>query len=123
MRKRRAGSFDDYLVSTLGKDAEARALFLRQFYTLPLATQQRIMRTVKGLSQVLLGKRAGLAQSEIARLEKPSANPRLSTAEAVFRSLGASLNPATPGMIVLAIRQQVVLRGERYFAGVATGGR
>jgi len=123
MRSKGKGGFDRYLVETLGKDAEARALFLREFYTLPLASQQRIMRSARGLSQVLLGKRAGLAQSEIARLEKASANPRLSTLEAVFRGLGALLRPTTAGMVTLGIRQQVVLQGERYFERVAVGGR
>ena len=123
MKTKGKRGFDGYLVETLRKDAEARALFLREFYTLPLASQQRIMRTVKGLSQVLLGKRAGLAQSEIARLEKVSADPRLSTVEAVFRGLGASLRPTTTGMITLGIRQQVILRGERYFEHLALGER
>jgi len=123
MRNKGKGGLGGYLVETMGKDAEARALFLREFYDLPLASQQRIMRTVRGLSQVLLGRRAGLAQSEIARLEKPSANPRLSTVEAVFRGLGSSLRPTTAGMITLGIRQQVVLHGERYFEHVAVGGR
>ena len=123
MRKKGKGGFDGYLAETLGKDAEARALFLREFYNLPLSSQQRIMRTAKGLSQVLLGKRAKLAQSEIARLEKSSANPRLSTAEAVFGQLGSLIRPVTAGMITLVIRQQVVLQGERYFAHIAAGGR
>jgi len=123
MKHKGKGGLDGYLVETMGKDAEARALFLREFYNLPLASQQRIMRTVRGLSQVVLGRRAGLAQSEIARLEKPSANPRLSTVEAVFRGLGASVRPTTTGMITLGIRQQVILRGERYFEHVAVGGR
>ena len=122
MKTKGKGGFDGYLVETIGKDAEARALFLREFYNLPLASQQRIMRTAKGLSQVLLGKKAGLAQSEIARLEKPSANPRISTVEAIFRGMGSLLGPTTTGMITLGIRQQVVLRGERYFEHIAVGG-
>lgn len=123
MSRERKRGFDAYLVETLGKDAEARALFLREFYKLPLASQQRVMRTARGLSQVLLGNRAGLAQSEIARLEKDSADPRVSTVSAIFGKLGASLMPVNAAMITLGIRQQVVVKGERYFAHVALGGR
>jgi transcriptional regulator with XRE-family HTH domain len=123
MKKRNTAGFDDYLAGAVAKDAEARVLFLREFYALPISSQQRVLRSARKLSQVLLGKRANLAQSEIARLEKPSANPRLSTAQAVFRGLGSALKPVTPGMITLAIRQQVVLRGERYFEHLAIGER
>jgi DNA-binding XRE family transcriptional regulator/predicted RNase H-like HicB family nuclease len=45
-----------------------------------------------GLSQTELGKRAGVKQQQIAKLEDPDENPTLETLEKVARALGLTVN-------------------------------
>lgn len=52
----------------------------------------RRVRTDAGLSQAQLGRRAGVSQQQIAKLEHPDANPSIDTLEVVARALGARLD-------------------------------
>jgi transcriptional regulator with XRE-family HTH domain len=49
-------------------------------------------RAASGLTQAQLADRLGVSQSEIARLEKPGANPRLGTLLNAIRAAGHTLN-------------------------------
>jgi transcriptional regulator with XRE-family HTH domain len=51
----------------------------------------RNARRSSGLTQAELARRAGIAQSEIARLERPGANPTLATMERVLHAAGHAL--------------------------------
>jgi predicted transcriptional regulator len=55
------------------------------------ATLIKRARKAAGLTQAELGKRARMKQPEIARLESPGANPRLSTLKRVVAATGHSL--------------------------------
>ena len=115
--------FEADLVRALSADAEVRALYLKEFYRLPLPTQMRILRMFRGLSQVVLGRKTGLAQPEIARLERGTANPRISTASEILRPLGMGLQAMSSSAAVLMIRQHLVSAGEEYFRRTVLGGR
>ena len=55
------------------------------------ATLVKRARKAAGLTQTELAKRARMQQPEIARLESPGANPRLSTLKRVVAATGQSL--------------------------------
>jgi uncharacterized protein len=55
------------------------------------STLIRRAREAAGLTQAELARRAGMKQPEIARLESPGANPRLSTLKRVVAATGHSL--------------------------------
>jgi uncharacterized protein len=55
------------------------------------STLIRRARQAAGLTQAELARRAGMKQPEIARLESPGANPRLSTLKRVVAATGHSV--------------------------------
>ena len=81
------------------KAAGARKLRVRIEPALAIALQLRWRRQELGLSQAQLGKRLDVSRQQVALLEKPSANLRLSTlaraAEALELVLDVGLAPAT----------------------------
>ena len=52
----------------------------------------RWARSELGLTQTELGKRAGVTQQQIAKLEDPDENPSILTVEKVAKALGLALN-------------------------------
>jgi transcriptional regulator with XRE-family HTH domain len=59
---------------------------------LAAALAVRWARQDAGLTQGELGKRAGVTQQQIAKLEDPDENPSLETLEKIARALGRGLN-------------------------------
>lgn len=55
------------------------------------STLVRQARRAAGLTQAELARRAGVKQPEIARLERPGANPRIATLDRVLAASGHSL--------------------------------
>jgi predicted transcriptional regulator len=54
---------------------------------LPTPQKLKELRIIKGISQAVLGELAGLSQSQIARMETGTVNPRIGTVEKVLRIL------------------------------------
>ena len=59
---------------------------------LAAALEIRWARQDAGLSQAELGKRAGVKQQQIAKIENPDENPTLETIEKVAKALGLTVN-------------------------------
>lgn len=59
---------------------------------LTVALNLRWARSEQGLTQTELGKRAGVTQQQIAKLEDPDENPSILTVEKVARALGLALD-------------------------------
>jgi HTH-type transcriptional regulator/antitoxin HipB len=59
---------------------------------LAAALEIRWARQDAGLSQAELGKRAGVKQQQIAKIENPDENPTLQTIEKVAKALGLTVN-------------------------------
>jgi transcriptional regulator with XRE-family HTH domain len=65
-----------------------------------------------GLTQAELGRRLGLSQAAVARLERPGANPTVATLEKALAATGQCLvldAPARPGVDVSMIRRHLEL--------------
>lgn len=74
----------------------------------------REARVAAGLTQAALAERARTTQSAIARLERPGANPRLGTLEAVVRAAGGRLElglaqAGAPGIDETQLRERLRL--------------
>lgn len=122
MRKGESG-LDRFLHESLAEDEQFRALFLAEVMKLPVSSQIRALRNLKGLSQVAVSKKTKLAQSEIARLEKVGANPRAKTLERIARGLGARVEIIPEKLLPFLAAQQQRAEGEAYFGRVALAGR
>jgi predicted transcriptional regulator len=59
---------------------------------LAVAVQLRQARVHVGLTQAQLAKRAGVSQQQIAKLERPGANPTISTLKGVAAALERELD-------------------------------
>ncbi len=83
-----------------------------------LARNLAALRAVRGLSQIDLGKRAGLPRSTIANLESGDGNPSLVVLAKVARALGAPLDE-----LVAAPREKIRKYGPEQRAELAHAGR
>ncbi|MHB8421138.1 MAG: helix-turn-helix domain-containing protein [Myxococcales bacterium] len=70
----------------------ARLVAVPVSLTLSAQLSLRWARQDAGLTQAALAKRLGIGQPQIAKLERPGANPSLVTLERVMRALGARLD-------------------------------
>jgi transcriptional regulator with XRE-family HTH domain len=65
-----------------------------------------------GMTQAELGRRLGISQAAVARLERPGANPTVATLEKALAATGHSLvldAPARPGVDVSLIHRHLEL--------------
>jgi antitoxin HicB len=70
---------------------------------LAAALEIRWARRDAGLSQTELGKRAGVKQQQIAKIENPDENPTLETIEKVARALGLAVNVGLEDAVRISI--------------------
>jgi HTH-type transcriptional regulator/antitoxin HipB len=68
----------------------------------------RWARSDAGLSQAELGKRAGVKQQQIAKLENPDENPTLETLEKVAKALGLAVNVSLEDAARISIPAQAI---------------
>ncbi len=61
---------------------------------LAIALQVRWERSKQGLTQGALAKRAGVAQQQIAKLERPGENPTIGTIAKIAKALGVNVDVA-----------------------------
>ena len=83
----------------------------------------RSARQSAGLTQTQLALQAGMTQPAIARLERPGANPRISTVERVLRAAGRRLDLAQEASNIdatLVARQLRMTPAQRLAGFVAT---
>ena len=113
--KEKMGGFEKYLYKTLREDPQSRLNFLENLFEVPLSSQIKILRTFRGLTQILLSKKTGLAQSEIARLERLGSNPRLATLERVDKALNVKHLRVPIELVAYWKNSMLEGGGERYF--------
>jgi transcriptional regulator with XRE-family HTH domain len=84
----------------------------------------RKARNEAGLSQAELGKRLGMSQAAIAKLERPGSNPTVDTLDDVLWATGRRLDLAAPprrsGVDESLIRQQLELTPAQRLRGIET---
>lgn len=114
--------FAKFLARSLSEDPQARVLFLSELMNAPIASQLRLLRHFRGLSQVELSRKVKLAQPEFARLEKKGANPRADTLEKIAKGLGARVELIPETLIPFIAARQLRAHGEAYFLRVALAG-
>jgi len=91
-----ATSFDEVMheveeeAQSEGTEAVAELEALHVHFALAREVGQ--LRRARGLTQVELAARSGIAQSEISRIERGAANPTVATLAALSRPLGATLH-------------------------------
>ena len=85
----------------------------------PIATQLRLLRHFRGLTQLQLSRTVGVLQPEIVRIERSDCNPRASTLEKVAAGLGARVELIPEKMLPFIAAGQLRARGEAYFQNVA----
>lgn len=85
----------DRLEEELLEDPETRAAFEKQRPAFELASKLIELRTILGLTQRELAKRAGMTQPEIARLESGTIEPTWETLNRVLAAVGASVEIRT----------------------------
>ncbi|MFC1521868.1 helix-turn-helix domain-containing protein [Elusimicrobiota bacterium] len=117
--KDKIGGFERYLYKTLRDDPQSRFDFLENLLDSPLSLQIRILRSFRGLTQVLLSKKTGLDQSVIARLEKVGANPRLSTLEKIDTVLNVQHVRAPVEVLAYWKTSLSLAVGDGYFSQIA----
>ena len=119
LKNRKESGLDNFLRESIEEDEQFRALFFAEAMSLPIASQLRLLRKFRGLSQVKLSKKTKLAQSEVARLESAGSNPRAKTLERLAKGLGAKIEIIPEKMIPFLAAQQLRLEGEAYFNRIA----
>lgn len=115
--------FSKYLRRTLEKDEQARTMFFVEVTKAPLASQLRLLRHFRGLTQTAVAKRMQLKQSEIARLEGSDSNPRASTLERMAKGLGARVEILPEQMLPWFATGQITAQGEAHFRHFMHGPR
>ncbi len=120
---RKGSGLDKFLRESLVQDEQFRALFLAEVMKLPVSSQLRALRGLRGFSQVAVSKKTKLAQSEIARLEKAGANPRTKTLERIAKGLGARVEIIPEKLVPFLAAQQQRAEGEAYFNRIALPAR
>jgi|SRR5215831_5121089 len=84
----------------------------------------RKARNEASLSQAELGKRLGMSQAAIAKLERPGSNPTVDTLDGVLWAAGRRLELAAParrpGVDESLIRQQLELTPAQRLRGIET---
>jgi DNA-binding phage protein len=120
MKRKRSG-FEKYLDSTIKEDPRFAQELLNALSQESVATQLRVLRHFRGLSQVMLGKKAKLLQPELARLESIRSNPRLSTLENLADKLDAKLELIPRELLSFLTMQRLRASGEKYFTRVVYG--
>jgi transcriptional regulator with XRE-family HTH domain len=84
----------------------------------------RKARNEAGLSQADLGKRLGMSQAAVAKLERPGSNPTVDTLDDVLWATGHQLELAAPvrrpGVDESLIRQQLELTPAQRLRGIET---
>lgn len=83
--------FDERLQEMLAADPRLAREYARQFAELPLATQLAIMRRRRWLSQKTVAKTLRVKQPHVARMERASHDPRLSSVVNQARALHCRL--------------------------------
>lgn len=111
--------FAKYLRRTLAQDERARVLFFSEVTKAPLASQLRLLRHFRGLSQMAVAKRTGFEQPEVARLEASGSNPRANTLERMAKGLGARVEILPEQVLPFLATLQIRAHGEAYFERVA----
>jgi DNA-binding phage protein len=71
--------FDKHLMELLDKNPELKAEYSKVFAELPVPTQLAIMRRRRKLSQRVVAKKLQITQPHIARTERASHDPRISS--------------------------------------------
>lgn len=85
---KKPSGFEKYLNQTLKNDGEFKIHLTEAILSEPIATQLRVLRRFRNLSQVVLSKKIESPQSVLARLERHDANPRLKTLERLGKGWG-----------------------------------
>lgn len=90
--KRVIGSpVDEHLDELLRKDPALAREYAKQFAELPVPTQLAILRRRKRLSQAALARKLRVKQPHVARMERASHDPRLSSLTKQARALDCRL--------------------------------
>ena len=91
MRKVTQSGFDSHLRQMLKKNPKLAGEYAKQFAELPLPTQLAVMRRRKWLSQKVLARAMRVKQPHVARMERSSYDPRLSSVMSQARALHCHL--------------------------------
>ena len=91
MRKASQSGFDAHLEFTLGKDPALAKEYAKQFAELPVPTQLAIMRRRRWLTQETVARTLRVKQPHVARVERASHDPRLSSVLSQARALHCHL--------------------------------
>lgn len=120
---KKESGFAKYLRRTLQKDEPGRLMFFAEVMKAPLASQLRLLRHFRGLSQMAVAKRMKLGQGEIARLEGSGSNPRADTLERMAKGLGARVEILPEQVLPFMTAQQIRAQGDEYFGHVTARAR
>ena len=109
MKKRASSGFDAHLSKVLKADPRLAREHARQFADLPLSTQLALMRRRRWLSQKDVAKKLKVKQPHVARVERASHDPRLSSLSSQAEALHCHLM-VVPDELLLEVARVVVGR-------------
>lgn len=113
MRKVTPSEFDAHLQKMLAKNPKLAEDYIKQFAELALPTQLAIIRRRKWLTQKAVAKALRVEQPHVARMERASHDPRLSSIVSQARVLQCHLM-VVPDELLDQVAQLVAANDARY---------